>query len=172
MSRCDERQIPNDEEEVNTREIHKCDGQAHDPDTMVAPLTPKPKRKDEVLAKAPLTIVSRLEEDAALKKWPKPRLCCANGILETKANDGSTAAKARPHLPTQIHPLHRIFFSTSSRLQKSHFAGFARNLHGGFMAAGAGGVRPSTGVCGQGLLPRQDYSSRAHPAPAVWRVFE
>ncbi len=34
--------IPNDEEEVNTREIHKCDGQAHDPDTMVAPLTPKP----------------------------------------------------------------------------------------------------------------------------------
>ncbi len=35
-------EIPNDEEEVNTREIHKCDGQAHDPDTMVAPLTPKP----------------------------------------------------------------------------------------------------------------------------------
>jgi hypothetical protein len=26
-------EIPNDEEEVNTREIHKCDGQAHDPDT-------------------------------------------------------------------------------------------------------------------------------------------
>jgi hypothetical protein len=32
-------EIPNDEE-VNTREIHKCDGQTYDPDTMVAPLTP------------------------------------------------------------------------------------------------------------------------------------
>jgi hypothetical protein len=40
-------EIPNDEEEVNTREIHKCDGQAHDPDTMVAPLTPKPTRRRE-----------------------------------------------------------------------------------------------------------------------------
>ncbi len=25
-------EIPNDEEDVNTREIHKCDGQAHDPE--------------------------------------------------------------------------------------------------------------------------------------------
>jgi hypothetical protein len=39
-------------------------------------------------------MVSRREEDVALKKWPEPWLCCANGILETKANDGSTAAKA------------------------------------------------------------------------------
>ncbi len=31
---CNCLEIPNDEEEVNTREIHKCDGQAHDPDTM------------------------------------------------------------------------------------------------------------------------------------------
>ena len=61
---------------------------------MVAPLTPKPKRKAEALANAPPTIASRLEEDAALKKWPKPRLCCTNDIPETKANDGSTAAKA------------------------------------------------------------------------------
>jgi hypothetical protein len=74
-------EIPNDEEEVNMREIHKCDGQVHDPDTMVAPLTPKPTRKVEALAKAPPTIVSRREEDVALKKWPKPWLCCANGIL-------------------------------------------------------------------------------------------
>ena len=35
-------ELPNEEEEVNTRDIHKCDGQAHDPDTMAAPLTPKP----------------------------------------------------------------------------------------------------------------------------------
>jgi hypothetical protein len=54
---------------------------------MVDPLTPKPKRKAEALAKASPTIASRLEEDAALKKWPKPRLCCANVILETKGND-------------------------------------------------------------------------------------
>jgi hypothetical protein len=65
-------EIPNDEEEVNTREIHKCDGQAHDPGAMTAPPTPKPKRKAEDLAKAPPTIASRLKEDAALKKWPKP----------------------------------------------------------------------------------------------------
>ena len=87
-------EIPNDEEEVNTREIHKCDGQAHDPDTMVAPLTPKPTRKAKALAKATPTIASRREEDAALKKWPKPRLSCANDIPETKGNDGSPVAKA------------------------------------------------------------------------------
>jgi hypothetical protein len=71
VARQNKLEIPNDEEEVNTREIHKCDGQAHDPDTMVAPLIPKPKRKAEDLVKAPPTIASRLEEDAALKKWPK-----------------------------------------------------------------------------------------------------
>jgi hypothetical protein len=59
-------EIPNDEEEVKTREIHKCDGQAHDPDTMVAPLTPKPTRNAEAVAKAPPTIASRREEDYGL----------------------------------------------------------------------------------------------------------
>ena len=68
VARQNKLEIPNDEEEVNTRDIHKCDGQSHDPDTMAAPLTPKPKRKAEALAKAPPTIASRLEEDAALKK--------------------------------------------------------------------------------------------------------
>jgi hypothetical protein len=60
---------------------------------MVDPLTPKPTRKAKTLAKATPTIASRREEDAALKKWPKPRLCSANGIPETKVNDGSTVAK-------------------------------------------------------------------------------
>jgi hypothetical protein len=41
---------------------------------MVDPLTPKPTRKAEALAKAPPTIASRREEDVALKKWPKPWL--------------------------------------------------------------------------------------------------
>ena len=71
-------EIPNDKEEVNTREIHKCDGQAHDPDTMVAPLTPKPTRKAEVLARVPATIVSSREKDSALKEVVLPRHRCAN----------------------------------------------------------------------------------------------
>jgi hypothetical protein len=80
-------QIPNDEEEVNTREIHKCDGQTHDPDTMVDPLTPKPTRKGEALTKVSPTIVSRHEEDVALKQCPKPWLCCANGKNESHRSD-------------------------------------------------------------------------------------
>jgi hypothetical protein len=87
VARQNKLEIPNGKEVVNTREIHKCDGQAHDPDTMISQLTPKPTRKTEVLVKAPPTIASRREEDVALKKWPKPWLCCANGILETKANE-------------------------------------------------------------------------------------
>ena len=67
---------------------------AHDPDMMVAPLTPKSTRKAEALAKAPPTIASSREEDAALKEVALPRYRCANGILETKAKDESTAAKA------------------------------------------------------------------------------
>jgi len=60
---------------------------------MVAPLTPKPKRKDESLVKTPPTIVSSREEDGTMKEVTSPRYRCANGILETKGKDGSTAAK-------------------------------------------------------------------------------
>jgi hypothetical protein len=49
-------EIPRDQDEVNKREIHEGDGRAHDPGTMVAPLTPKPTRKAEALARAPPTI--------------------------------------------------------------------------------------------------------------------
>jgi hypothetical protein len=31
VARQNKLELPNDEEEVNTRDIHKCDGQAHDP---------------------------------------------------------------------------------------------------------------------------------------------
>jgi len=68
VARQNKLEIPNDEEEVNTREIYKCDEQAHDPDTMVAPLTPNPTRKTEALAKAPPTIASRREEDAVVTR--------------------------------------------------------------------------------------------------------
>jgi hypothetical protein len=54
------------------------------------PLTPKPTRKTEALAQAPPTIVSRHKEDVALKEVAKPRLCCVNGLFETKSKDGST----------------------------------------------------------------------------------
>ena len=94
VTRQNKLEIPNDEEEVNTRDIHDCDGQEHDPDTMVAPLTPKPTRKAEALAKAPSTIASSREEDAALRtEWPKPRYRCASCNLETKTKVGSTAGK-------------------------------------------------------------------------------
>jgi hypothetical protein len=101
-------EIPNDKEEVNTREIHKCDGQTHDPDTMVVPLKPKPTRKAEALTKAPSTIVSRREEDVELKKWPKPWLCCANGILETKATPLHNVVYYKSPLP---HHFFLFFFS-------------------------------------------------------------
>ena len=88
-------EIPNDEEEVNTREIHKCDGQAHDPDTMGDPLTPMPTRKTESLTRSSPTIPSRREEDAAVKEVVMlSRYRCARCILETKTTDGSTTAKA------------------------------------------------------------------------------
>ncbi len=93
VARHNKLEIPNDKEEVNTREIHKCDGQVHDPDTMVAPLTPKSTRKTEALTNAPSTIASRHEEDITVKKWPNPWLCSANGILETKSKDGNTGTK-------------------------------------------------------------------------------
>ena len=87
-------ETPRDKDEVNKREIRECDGRAHDPDTMVAPLTPKPTRKAEALARAPPTIASSREEDAALKEVALPRYRCASCILETKTKVGSTTAKA------------------------------------------------------------------------------
>ncbi len=90
--------VPRDKDEVIKREIHECDGRAYDPDTMVAPLTPKPTHKAEPLARAPSTIASRREEDVALRKWSWPRYCCGSCVLETKTKVGSTVGKApAPH---------------------------------------------------------------------------
>jgi hypothetical protein len=60
-------EIPKNKDEVTKLDIHDCDGRAHDPDTMVAPLTPKPKRKAEAFTRAPTTIVFNHEEDEALR---------------------------------------------------------------------------------------------------------
>ena len=58
VARQNKLEIPKDKDEVNKQDIHECDGRAHDPDTMVAPLTPKPTRTAEALARAPPTIAS------------------------------------------------------------------------------------------------------------------
>ena len=117
VARPNKLEIPNDEEEVNTREIHKCDGEGHDPDRIVVPLTPKSTRKTEVLARAPPTMASRHEEDVVLRKWPLPRYCCPSCILDTKTKVGSTAVKVpvprtngnideRPPYPNHTHTHH------------------------------------------------------------------
>ena len=51
VARQNKLEIPRDKDEVNKREIHECDGRAHDPDTMVVPLTPKPTREVEVIVR-------------------------------------------------------------------------------------------------------------------------
>jgi hypothetical protein len=61
-------EIPRDKDEVNKSEIHECDGRVYDPDTMVVPLTPKSTRKTEVLDRSSPTIVSRLEQDVAMRR--------------------------------------------------------------------------------------------------------
>jgi hypothetical protein len=71
-------EIPKEKDEVNKREVHECDVRTRDPDAMVVPPTPKPTCKGEALAKAPTTIASSCEGNAALKKWHLPRLCCAS----------------------------------------------------------------------------------------------
>jgi hypothetical protein len=43
---------------------------------MVSPLTPNPTRKVEAFTKVPTTIVSRHEEDAALKEMTVQRYAC------------------------------------------------------------------------------------------------
>ena len=75
VARQNKLETPKEKDEVKKREVHECDVRTRDPDTMVDPPTPKPTRKAEALVRAPLTIASRREEDAALRKWPLPRYC-------------------------------------------------------------------------------------------------
>jgi hypothetical protein len=94
-------EIPRDKDEVNKREIHECDGRAHDPCTMVDPLIPKPTHKVKTLVRVSPTIVLCREEDTGLRKWSLSRYCCARYILETKTKVGSTTTKAPG---PRIHP--------------------------------------------------------------------
>jgi hypothetical protein len=56
VARQNKLEILRDKDEVNTGEIHEWDGRTYDPDTIVAPLTPKPTRKVEALTRTPPTI--------------------------------------------------------------------------------------------------------------------
>ena len=87
-------EIPRDKDEVNKQDIHECDGRAHDPDTMVAPPTPKPTRKTEALTRASPTMASSREEDDPLKEVVFPRYRSTSCILETKTKTGSTGVEA------------------------------------------------------------------------------
>ncbi len=99
---------------------------ARHPVTMVVPLTPKPTRKAEALARAPPIIPLCHEEDDALRKWSFPRYCCVRCILETKTNVGSTTTKA-PTLRT--HPnIDEATTAPKSNTHPSHeFVGRARD---------------------------------------------
>ena len=88
VARQNKLETPRDKDEVNKREIREYDGWVNDPDTMIAPLTPNPTRKTETLVRTPSTIVSRREEDAALKEVVLPKYRCVNCILETKTKVG------------------------------------------------------------------------------------
>ena len=83
-------ETPRDKDEVNKREIRECDGRAHDPDTMVVPLTPKPTQKTEALVRAPPTIASS-------------RYCNGGSPTDTQADTKSRS-------PRQGAADHSIFF--------------------------------------------------------------
>ncbi len=53
----------------SVREIHECDGRAHDPVTMVVPLTPKPTRKAEPL----FILETKTKVGSTVAKTPVPR---------------------------------------------------------------------------------------------------
>ena len=78
VARQNKLETPKEKDEVKKREVHECDVRTRDADAMVDPPTPKPTRKAEALARAPPTIASSCEGNAALKKWHLPRLCCAS----------------------------------------------------------------------------------------------
>jgi hypothetical protein len=60
---------------------------------MTTPPTPKSTCKVETLVRDQPTIVSRREEDVALRKWSLSRYCSVRYILETKTKVGSTGSK-------------------------------------------------------------------------------
>jgi hypothetical protein len=88
--------VPRDKGEINKREIHECDGWAHDPDTMADPLTPKVTLKPETSpgCHRPLPYVVK-----KTLHWRSDHCCFARCILETKTKVGNTAEKGPTYPP-------------------------------------------------------------------------
>jgi hypothetical protein len=118
---------------------------------MVAPLTPKPTRKAEALTKETPTIVSRREEDAALKKYRKESI------------NQHPLQFSRPPLSTPNGNAKLIFFTfnTPPPIQFFFFPSRARFWEGKkrregrekeMEGTGDGSVEPSSGVHRKRLL--------------------
>jgi hypothetical protein len=120
VARQNKLEIPRDKDEVNKREIHECDGRAHDPDTMVAPPTPKPTRKAEALARAPPIIALCREEDTHRGSGHCHGTVPRVAFLKLKQKSEGPQRKPRPHVPTQIsmrrppHPNHTPTYHTNA----------------------------------------------------------
>ena len=76
---------------------------------MGAPLTPKPIRKAEDLARAPPTIASCREEDAALRNWPLPLI--ATVLLRGPANHNSQLSPDGNGVLVDLRTLRKHLFS-------------------------------------------------------------
>jgi hypothetical protein len=83
----------------HTHPSHEGDGLARDPEATTAPPTPKPTLKVKALVRTPTTIVSRREEDDALRKWSLSRYCCVRCILKLKQKSEVPQRKPRTYVP-------------------------------------------------------------------------
>ena len=73
---------PEDRDEVNRREVCKCDGWVCDLDVMGDPSKLIVRRKTAALARARPTLLLSCEEKAARRKWNWPRSVCASWTPE------------------------------------------------------------------------------------------
>jgi hypothetical protein len=73
------------------REIHECDGRAHDPVTMVVPLTPKPTRKAEPL----FILETKTKVGSTVAKTPVPR-------THPNIDETPTASKSHTHTHSDV----------------------------------------------------------------------
>jgi hypothetical protein len=102
VARQNKLEISRDKDEVNKWEIHEYDGWSHDPDTMVAPLTPKTTRKTEALSRTPPTIVSCREETRHWGSGHGHGTVVRPVFWKLKQKSEVPPWKSRSHVSTQI----------------------------------------------------------------------
>jgi hypothetical protein len=116
VARQNKLEIPRDNTEVNKWGIRESDGRAHDPVTMVVPLTPKPTRKAEVLVRATTTIIIVYYE--SIKRESKIR-----GIYECRCDERlQTKTKEFTRLPYTGLVLELEHLKIETRLINERFA--------------------------------------------------